>query len=539
MSDSGLTKKYGLQTAIGDWRLAIGDRILTNFKHSLFKHSSFTVLFISLCLSGYGQLLTPLSNEENRRIEQMMSLKEYMQFTVLKPFYDSELTGGARQDSLSLFPASSLPHKTWLSRKLFHESLLQVDSNQYYLFADPIFDFGIGKENTGRKTWVNTRGFRIGARLGRYFAFGSDFYENQAVFYTALDAKIRQTKVVPGQGRGRVKGNTWDYSHSSGYLSFTPLQKLNIQLGTGQSFTGDGYRSLLLSDAAFNYPYLRVTWQSKVFMYSWMMGSIQDLNISNGNDQFPFGRRTISEHLLSVNLLKRVQFSIIKCGIYDNPDTTGHMKTDIGMFNPVIMPSVSRVKSHSLWGANVKIKVTGQIWFYNQCLFDRLFEKGPLRTGIQVGLKYFDLLGIKGLYLQTEYNRLNAYAYSSSEKILDWVHYQEPLAHPYGNNFQELIALVSYSWRRWQLSSHTNYANQLKNISDENSYKAAGVPYFTNGQKLLWQNFQMSWFMNPKNMVNFAIGYTYRKEALPGVTSASNYVYFAFRTSLINLYEEY
>lgn len=541
----------GWPLAVSDWRLAVGRwqmavdivKLAVSSWQACVKFKVRNILsiflFISVIQNSYAQLLSPLANEETRRIEQLMNKAEDMPFTVIKPYDDSQLKASARQDSLFLFPATSLPHKTWLGRKLFHESLLQVDSSKYYLFADPIFDFGFGRENTGGKTWVNTRGFRLGGRLGKYCAFGSDFYENQAVFNSALDSKIQETMVVPGQGRGRVKGNTWDYSHSSGYLSFMPLKTFNVQVGTGKTFTGDGYRSLLLSDAAFNYPYFRFTWQSKVWMYSWTMASIQDLNISNENDNFPFGRRTISEHLLSVNLLKRVQISVIKCEIYDNPDTTGRMKTDVGMFNPVIMPSVSAVNSHSLWGINLKLKVTDQLWMYNQCLIDNLFSKNPLRTGIQLGLKYFDMLGIKGLYLQTEYNRISAYAYSSSGKILDWIHYKEPLAHPYGNNFQELVALVSYSWRRWQVGSHTNYARQLKNITDDNAYKSAGLPYFTNGQQLLWQNFQVSWFVNPKSLVNISVGYTYRKEALAGITSATNYFYLAFRTSLINLYEEY
>jgi hypothetical protein len=478
-----------------------------------------------------------MSNEINRRVEQIMNPGENMQFTVLKPYYDSQLTGRARQDSLDLFPAT-LPHKTWLARKLFHESLLQVDSSQYYLFADPMFDFGVGKDNSGRRTWVNTRGFRLGGRLGKYLGFGSDFYENQAVFNSALDSKIRLTKVVPGQGRGRVNGNTWDYSHSSGYLSFTPIKKVNVQVGHGKSFTGDGYRSLLLSDAAFNYPYFRISWQSKIFMYSWMMASIQDLNISNGNDKFPFGRRTISEHLVSANLLKRLQLSLIKCEIYDNPDTIGHMKTDLGMFNPVIMPSVTSVKSHSLWGVNMKLKVTDQFWLYNQILFDNLFGSGQNHRGIQVGLKYFDILGIKGFYGQTEYNRIGRYIYMSDEKIMDWVHYNEPLAHPYGNDFQEMVMLISYSWHRWQIASHTNYANQLNNIEDENAYKANGFPYFSNGRKLYWQNLQISLYINPKSLANIALGYTYRKEILSGSSSGMNYVYVAFRTSLINLSTE-
>ena len=49
-----------------------------------------------------------------------------------------------------------------------------------------------------------------------------------------------------------------DYSSVSAYISYSPWSFLNIQAGHGKHFIGNGYRSLLLSDNAFNYPYLKL-----------------------------------------------------------------------------------------------------------------------------------------------------------------------------------------------------------------------------------------------------------------------------------------
>lgn len=46
---------------------------------------------------------------------------------------------------------------------------------------------------------------------------------------------------------------------ASGYVSYSSNKHFNFQVGHGKHFVGDGYRSLLLSDNALNYPYARIT----------------------------------------------------------------------------------------------------------------------------------------------------------------------------------------------------------------------------------------------------------------------------------------
>ena len=46
---------------------------------------------------------------------------------------------------------------------------------------------------------------------------------------------------------------------AQGYISVQPLKWLNLQMGNDRLFFGNGYRSMILSDAAFNYPFLKIT----------------------------------------------------------------------------------------------------------------------------------------------------------------------------------------------------------------------------------------------------------------------------------------
>ena len=54
---------------------------------------------------------------------------------------------------------------------------------------------------------------------------------------------------------------TTTYAFALG-ASWTPARWVNVQFGNGKQFVGNGYRSVLLSDNAFNYPYLKFSFLS-------------------------------------------------------------------------------------------------------------------------------------------------------------------------------------------------------------------------------------------------------------------------------------
>jgi hypothetical protein len=497
------------------------------------------VFFIihSIINSVFAQLITPLSQEMNFRIETELYKSGKMPFTVFKPFYDSQLTGNTRFDSLHIFNDIPGTDKTWLKRKLFRESFLQIDSGAFYLYADPLLDFELGKENSGRKTMINTRGFRAGGRLGEHFAFGTELYENQAIFPTWLDSQFHKINVIPGQGRSRVTNNTWDYSYSTGYISFTPAKNLNIQAAMGKNFIGDGYRSLFLSDASMNYPFVKTTWLTKNFMYSWMVGSVQNtgLVINIKSNEEPYKRESIAVHLLSFNLIKHIQLSFVNCQIFNIPDTTGRVHQLYRLLNPLMLPVADDNKVHSIWGLNLKFKLSNTLWVYNQWVFDNLISGEDIKTSLQLGFKYFDILGIRGLYFQGEFNRIPAGTYTSGERSLQWMNFGESLAHPYGHNITEFVGILKYNYRRWQLHHQTSYCKANQSLTSFDNVISPYIPYFVSNQKLLTSSTELNFFVNPKTLMHFSLGYTYRN-AEKTYQTTSSCIYFAFRTNLVNLY---
>ena len=65
---------------------------------------------------------------------------------------------------------------------------------------------------------------------------------------------------------------------SSGYVIYRPNNMFTLQFGHGKHFIGNGYRSLLLSDNSFNYPFLRIQTTFGKIQYTNLYAELQDIN---------------------------------------------------------------------------------------------------------------------------------------------------------------------------------------------------------------------------------------------------------------------
>ena len=186
--------------------------------------------------------------------------------TFLKDVSDSILSKSERKFYLINISKSEKKPRNffqWIYHSAFYKNALLVDTNDFYLTVDPLLNFEIGKDRedaSGKTLSKNTRGVIARGNISGKFSFETSFYENQVVLPGYLDDYARSTEVIPGQGRWKpFKSNQgYDFASASANLSYTPNKHFNFQLGTGKNFIGDGYRSLLLSDASFNYPFWKI-----------------------------------------------------------------------------------------------------------------------------------------------------------------------------------------------------------------------------------------------------------------------------------------
>ncbi len=475
--------------------------------------------------------------------------------------------------------------KSIWTRKIKDENLFIVNdtTDKFYLTIDPLFNFEFGRDmadKKGENLYKNTRGFIVRGSIGKKFAFESSFYENQATYAQYIDDYIFSTNklfpqavnyqydVVPGQGRAKkFKTNGYDYAMASGYVSYSPNHVFNIQLGHGKHFVGDGYRSLLLSDNAFNYPYARITTSYKNIQYTNLYTSF--MNLTNGGVKTPpgverlFQKKIGSFQLLSMNFLKRLQLGLFQGMIWEAADSTNRQHASFNTFNPIIGVNTAVYGLHNthniLLGATLKIKITNTISLYGQYMLDDVYQSNNLgdvrkKYGYQIGFKYFDLFTIKNLHLQLEYNNIRPYAYAASNTYQSYTHYNQALAHPLGANFYEAVGFINYRIKDFFIQLKGNYAvkgnDSLNNNFGGNIFKADNTfpvtqdlsnIQTTQGLKttIMYQDVHIGYLVNPSTNFNIVLGITNRTEQTEKATKQTQFVYFGIRTSLANFYYDF
>jgi len=473
--------------------------------------------------------------------------------------------------------------KSLLYRKLKKESLLIVNDSidKFHLTIDPLFNFEFGKDladTSGEKLYKNTRGFLVRGSIGTKFSFESSFYENQATYAKYIDNYIAGTNklfpqtanyqydVIPGQGRAKkFKTNGYDYAMASGYISYSPIKMFNIQVGHGKHFVGDGYRSLLLSDNAFNYPYARITSTYKNIQYTNLYTSF--MNLTTGGVKTPpnverlFQKKIGSFQFLSVNLFKRLQLGLFQGMIWEAADTMNRQHTNFHTYNPIIGVSSLAYGLHNknnvLLGATMKLKITKSISFYGQFMLDDITNADDQignKHGYQAGFKYFDLFTIKNLHFQIEYNSVRPYAYAAENPYQSYSHYNQALAHPLGANFTEMLGFINYRFKDFFIQLKGNYAvkgnDSLNKNFGGNIFKADNqFPitqtleniHTTQGLKttITTQDIHIGYLVNPSTNFNIVLGFTNRTESTNKGTIATQFVYFGIRTSRANFYYDF
>ncbi|WP_047548180.1 hypothetical protein [Psychroserpens sp. Hel_I_66] len=412
-----------------------------------------------------SQLNIPFTHNYYARFDQQMNGLGTNSHTAAKPFtYDEVSTYyDFKAEKEALIKGSD----SWWSKKLWNEHLVEVQGKDYWFTVDPIFDLQVGKDTEAdfNTTYNNTRGIFIQAGLGKNFNFSTSIYESQGRFaqYFNQYAESLQAEggepIVPGRGLSkRFKNGGFDYPVAEAYLSYTPAKFLNIQFGHGKNFIGDGYRSLLQSDATSPYPFLKLNtkfWKIK-YTNTWMW--LRDVRAEVTEDG-AFLTKYMANHYLSWNVSKRLNVGLFESVLWANDNDRGF---DINYLNPVIFYraiefSTGQDAGNAILGASAKYKWNNKVNIYGQFILDEFAinditagnKSWRNKFGYQVGFKYFDAFKIDNLLLQLEYNRVRPYTYSHNSIILNYAHNNQPMAHLWGANFSEAIAIGRYNYKRW------------------------------------------------------------------------------------------
>lgn len=514
--------------------------------------------------AGQAPLNVELAREYNYQERHLYS-PDARFHTSVRPYLASQADTVAHPDSLTFIRGRGRAFSV-----IFNEHLVKLRRGDIGFNVDPLMDFGLSSEPGAEQLgWANTRGFRAQAWIGGKVALSTAFRENQAALRDFRGDQARRMRdgktLLPGRGLAKPfngKPRCYDFGYSEAYVSYSPSGNFNFQLGTGKNFLGDGYRSLFLSDAAFNYPYFKVTTDFWNIKYVNLWAQFQDLRGDVGSEATTYAKKWGAFQYLSYNVTKWLNISLFEAIIWRSSDSLGGYRGfDFHYANPVIFlrPVEWELGSpdNALLGAAGKITL-GRLALYGQVLLDEFKLDNLLaRNGwyankwaVQAGFKAFDVAGVHRLDLQSEVNLARPFIYSHNYTGNNYAHDDEPLAHPLGSNFVEWVSFARYGRGRVHVEVEAMLARQGRDTSAANYGNDIFASYGTAARKygntllqpaaasLRYLQATASYVVNPSYNLNIYVGYANRREEFQGRAESRGLVLFGLRTSLENLYHD-
>lgn len=536
-----------------------------------------TILFLSY--SSFSQeLLIPLNDDYEMEIQTAAYNSEYRFHTTMKSWSEYQFKDVLNLDSLKtsqyIIKDFGNKGKNVIWNSVFNTDFIGAKNDDFYIAINPIVEFDLGKDDL-MTTWVNTRGAEVKGTIGDNFAFYTNLRENQAVFPDYITDFASVNKVVPGQGHARrFKETGFDYANASAYLAARPVYWLQAVLGYGKNFIGDGYRSLILSDNAFAYPYVKLTADVWNIQYSCIYSQMSDKNRILDDDTF--ARKNIVIHYLDWAVTKRFNIGLFDAIVCRGQDENGVRRgLDFQYINPIIFLRTTDYYAGSspdnaLLGVTSSFIIGKHLTLYAQFVLDEMtvreFVAGKgyyaNKQSYQFGVKSFNSFGLKNLFLQGEFNLVRPYMYSHYSGEDNYAHLNQALAHPWGANFYEIVARAQYNYKRFYFQYKMNFGQWGDDIMTADGefqyyghdlyhdyrdyYHINGEDYYGHymltGEKntLLMHNFNISWLVNPSYNMNIFAEITNRNHVIDGGIQHNDFIFnMGIRTTLDRKYYDF
>lgn len=466
----------------------------------------------------------------------------------------------SRTNAEHIFTDSSKQYY-WITQKLFKENFLIFKGDNFWCSVDPLIDLEMGHDlkidSMHYKLW-NTRGIRVQAQFLNKVSFVTTFYETQAslpdyqrAFFQSRGEFIpsggvtiynQKNAVVPGYARTKnFKTNGYDFAFAEGYLTIAPNRFFNLHFGNGSHFIGNGYRSLLLSDNATNYPFLKLEtnlWNGRIqyhVMYA-VMTNLYRLKYYETTEA-TYERKLGAFHFLDVAITPKLNIGIFEGSVWKHTDSLGTSKPDPLFANPLILSnSLIKGESDSIYNSILGLNLSYS--FLNSVFYGQLVVDHGKIAAYQAGIKSYDVL-IPKLDLQAEYNHAEQNTYLSHNKRYNYSHYNLSLGHPLSGAYDELVFRINYQYKRWFIQNHTTYSARYENDS-LNFGNDIIAPFsdiaiqFYDRKKVFYNQFEVGYRFNKRYNFQTYLGYLYRNDNTQLTGSVTQFIYFGVRTRLRN-----
>jgi hypothetical protein len=355
--------------------------------------------------------------------------------------------------------AASGDSKKPILKKLYQKKsdFVFVDLPEFDLHVSPVLYVGFGTDSrTNQLASINTRGVEIRGMIDRKIGFYTFLTDNQMILPSYVGDV---TSGVPHEGFFKqFKATGVDFFQARAYIDFNITKHIYFQFGHDRTFIGNGYRSLIFSD--YSPPNLFLRANAKI----WKINYLFQLNRLTANDPVArlgsfsgqrFPDRFMAFHHASINIGKKFNLGFFESVVFTPKDSVNGNTFDLSYLNPVIfyraIEQQNGSSDNALLGLDFKWNVVKGLSFYGQAVLDE-FVLSEITSGkgwwankyaLQAGVKYIDVAGISNLDLQLEYNVARPYTYSHNTSS-SYSNYSQSLAHPFGANFSEWVAIVRY-----------------------------------------------------------------------------------------------
>ena len=338
--------------------------------------------------------------------------------------------------------------------------LFHYADEDFQLHINPVLHVGMGRENDiDEPTFINTRGLEVRGQIANSLGFYTYVGENQARFPTYVREYIEQENfAIPGEGFWKdFKEGGVDFLTGRAYITFDPVEKLNVQFGYDRNFIGHGYRSLLLSDFSTNYLFLKFDTQiGKRFQLTNLFTELRATAFAGatGSIDGEFPKKYMTLHRFGFDVTPNLNIGVFEQIIYGDENINKAVPIKIAYFNPVIFTrslfNTNEPGENKAAGLDARWNLFNTMSVYGTAYFDGLqlreFGNGAWNNNIasQIGVKYFDVLDISNLDIQAEVNHITPYTYARKNYLMNAAHFRQPLAHPMGANLREVVGILRY-----------------------------------------------------------------------------------------------
>jgi hypothetical protein len=513
------------------------------------------LLFCFYSAAQGQQQLLPMEWWLNLRYQAELNKLDNPALTSFKPYLQSD-TGLHTTDKI--FKDTNVFYYDF-TYKLFADHLINIKDENSKIHVDPLLIYYGGKDFRDTSRYLhsqNSRGFIVRGDLGDKISFSTSFLETQAYFPNYIDTFAFERKVIPGMIRWKefipkTGKYGYDYGVAAGWINVKPTEWLQIQFGHDKNFVGDGYRSLLLSDNAFNYPFLRTSYTflngklRYTSVYAWMQ-TLERMPAKTTPEAL-FIQKGGTFHYLQLMLGKRIELGLFEGTTFKRFELPeGTTPPNIGQYFPLMGFNTAKegfdAENNVLLGLNLSIKIVDGIRAYGQLALD---DPATNRLGYQAGIQLAEPLNVKGLFLTAEFNAVNPFTYSHENKRYAYTHNNQELAHPLGASFNEWAITCMYETRRMRFTNRTVLAT--KGIWDS---KGQGANPTINENRdvdgkekmlhrLSFINPEINLKLNVKTNASIFTGVLARYYDNSSFTDETFYFYFGIRTSLYNQYLDF